>query len=40
VLLVPLAGPPREWLVEGLIQGRDAVMVHAFRGVGKPRFVH
>lgn len=32
--------PPREWLVEGLIQERDAVMVHAFRGVGKSRFVH
>lgn len=32
--------PPREWLVEGLIQERDAVMVHAFRGIGKSRFVH
>lgn len=32
--------PPRSWLVEGLIQERDAVMVHAFRGIGKSRFVH
>jgi putative DNA primase/helicase len=32
--------PPRDWLVEGLIQERDAVMVHAYRGIGKSRFVH
>jgi putative DNA primase/helicase len=32
--------PPRKWIAEGLIQERDAAMVHAFRGVGKTRFVH
>lgn len=32
--------PPRKWIAEGLLQERDAAMVHAFRGVGKSRFVH
>lgn len=32
--------PPRQWIAEGLLQERDAAMVHAFRGVGKTRFVH
>ena len=32
--------PPREWLVEGFMQERDLAMVHAYRGVGKSRFVH
>jgi putative DNA primase/helicase len=32
--------PPRRWLMDRLIQERDAVMVHASRGVGKSRFVH
>lgn len=32
--------PPREWIAEGLLKAKDAGMVHAFRGVGKSRFVH
>ena len=32
--------PPREWLLEGLLQQRDLAMIHAFRGIGKSRFVH
>jgi hypothetical protein len=32
--------PPREWLLKDLFQVRDLGMVHAFRGVGKSRFVH
>lgn len=31
--------PPRQWLVEGLIQERDITMLHAWRGVGKTHFV-
>ena len=31
--------PPRPWLVEGLMQARDLLMVHARRGVGKTHFV-
>jgi putative DNA primase/helicase len=32
--------PPREWLLEGFLQVRDLGMIHAFRGIGKSRFVH
>lgn len=32
--------PPRAWIVEGLLQERDALMVHAWRGVGKTRLAH
>lgn len=32
--------PPREWLLEGMIQERDLGMIHAYRGVGKSRFAH
>ncbi len=34
-----LAFAPRPWLVEGLIQQKDAGMIHAWRGVGKTHFV-
>ncbi|MBM3280783.1 MAG: DUF3854 domain-containing protein [Candidatus Handelsmanbacteria bacterium] len=32
--------PPREWLLDGLLQVRDLSMLHAFRGIGKSRFGH
>jgi putative DNA primase/helicase len=32
--------PPREWLIEGLLQERDLGMIHAYRGVGKSRVAH
>lgn len=32
--------PSRDWIVEPLIQVRDAAMVHAWRGIGKSRFGH
>lgn len=38
--LLKLEMPPREWLLEGLIQVRDLAMIHAFRGVGKSRVSH
>jgi len=31
--------PPRPWLVQGLVQQKDAGMIHAWRGVGKTHFV-
>lgn len=34
-----LAFPPRQWLVEGLMQQKDAGMIHAWRGVGKTHFI-
>jgi putative DNA primase/helicase len=32
--------PARQWLLKGLLQERDLGMIHAFRGIGKTRFVH
>ena len=32
--------PPREFLIEGFMQERDLAMVHAYRGIGKSRFIH
>ena len=32
--------PPRRWIAEGLIQDRDVVMVHSWRGVGKTLFIY
>ena len=34
-----LSFPPRQWLVDGLIQEKDAGMIHAWRGIGKTHFV-
>lgn len=31
---------PRQWLLTGLLQKRDLGLIHAFRGIGKSRFVH
>ena len=38
--LLALEMPPRSWIVEGLIQDRDIVMLHGWRGLGKTRVTH
>jgi KaiC/GvpD/RAD55 family RecA-like ATPase len=38
--LLAMTLPPRHWIVEGLIQDRDVVMVHSWRGVGKTLFIY
>lgn len=38
--LLAMTLPPRRWIVEGLIQDRDVVMVHSWRGVGKTHFIY
>jgi hypothetical protein len=38
--LLSMELPPRRWLLQGLLQEHDLAMVHAYRGIGKSRFVH
>lgn len=32
--------PPRRWLLKGLLQEKDTMQVHAYRGVGKSMYAH
>jgi KaiC/GvpD/RAD55 family RecA-like ATPase len=38
--LLAMTLPPRRWIAAGLIQDRDVVMVHSWRGVGKTLFIY